>query len=194
MIMRNFVLAGLLSAALAVPVLAQDDAFVDAPNGAKQHIASTFVCPAQIGRFERDAVGVRDPEREADFCAYSARDGVYGTVTILPLHGEFNPEALLAPDFVVQEGTGGRRSSEGVQNLGPQKNLPVYQRIYDAAKIETMRYRVQFACAVLGGWAIEVTVEYADPRDSGFKDDFVNAVYGAAQAKLAAPPAIPARP
>jgi len=120
--------------ALAVAAHAQDaaDPFADGANGAKVHSASGFVCPQQIGHFERDAVGERDPQAGADFCAYSALDSVFGTITLVPLRGAYDPKAMLAPDFVVQEGTGGRMIGETTQLLG-QKAAPlsVYTRTYE---------------------------------------------------------------
>ena len=59
------------------------DTFADGADGAKVHVASGFVCPAKIGAFERDAVGESDPEAGADFCAYAALDGVYGTIRLV---------------------------------------------------------------------------------------------------------------
>ena len=184
----------ILTLALALAVSkasAEEDVFSDAPNGAKQHVASGFVCPLEIGHFDRDAVGQRDPEAGSDYCAYSARDGVYGTITLMPVRGEFDPKAMMAHEFVVQEGTGGRMALETTVLLGPQKTLPVYTRTYDAVKIEAMRYRVQFAGAAVGNWAVQVTVEYADPRDLEVKDDFLNAVYASALAKLVVVPPAP---
>jgi hypothetical protein len=171
------------------PAFADDDVFSDGANGAKVHVASGFVCPAEIDRFDRDAVGMRNPQTDADYCAYSGRDGVYGTITLAPLHGGFDPKALMAPEFVVQEGTGGRMTSESTLYLGTKNALPVYARTYDAAKVEAMRYRVLFACAAVGSWTVEVTLEYADPRDLEAKNAFLNAVYAAAQAKFA--PVVP---
>ncbi|MGC9953870.1 MAG: hypothetical protein ABSD21_06300 [Rhizomicrobium sp.] len=171
-----------------MPAHAQDsaDSFADGVNGAKVHSASGFVCPQQIGRFERDAVGERDPQAGADFCAYSALDGVYGTITLTPLRGAYDPKAMLTPDFVVQEGTGGRMVGETTQLVGP-KNAPlsVYMRTYETAKLETLHYRTLFAGAAVGPWAVQVTIEYADPRDSDKEVDFLNAAYTEAIAKIA---------
>jgi hypothetical protein len=167
---------------------AQDaaDSFADGAGGAKVHSASGFVCPQQIGHFERDAVGERDPQAGADYCAYSALDGVYGTVTLVPLRGAYDPKALLAPDFVVQEGTGGKMVGEATQILG-QKTAPlsVYMRTYETTKLETLHYRILFASAAVGPWAVEVTIEYADPRDTDKEADFLNAAYAEAMAKIA---------
>lgn len=174
--------------ASAMAAHAQDaaDSFADGANGAKVHSASGFVCPQQIGHFERDAVGERDPQAGADFCAYSALDGVYGTVTLVPLRGAYDPKAMLTPDFVVQEGTGGRMVGETTQLLG-QKTAPlsVYVRSYETTKLETLHYRILFASAAVGPWAVQVNIEYADPRDTDKEADFLNAVYGEAMAKIA---------
>jgi hypothetical protein len=189
----NRIIFALACAALALaPAFADDDAFADAKDGAKQHIASGFICPQKVGRFERDAVGVRDPLGQTDYCAYSARDGVYGTIVLSPVKSGFDPKEALASDFVVQEGTGGRKSSEDTLPFGPGGRLSVYVRTYDAAKIEAMRYRVLFACAAVGNWAVEVEVEYGDPRDKDAKNEFLNAVYDAALKTFAAPAPAPA--
>ncbi len=173
---------------------AQDvaDSFADAANGAKVHSASGFVCPQQVGHFERDAVGERDPQAGADFCAYSALDGVYGTITLVPLRGGYDPKAMLAPQFVVQEGTGGRMVGETTVLLGPKPApLPVYTRTYETAKLEALHYKILFASAAVGPWAVEVTVEYADPRDNDNEADFLNTAYAQAVAKIAG--AVPAK-
>ncbi|MDE2630053.1 MAG: hypothetical protein KGM97_03585, partial [Alphaproteobacteria bacterium] len=149
------------------------DSFADAANGAKVHSASGFVCPQQVGHFERDAVGERDPEAGADFCAYSALDGVYGTITLVPLKGGYDPKAMLAQGFVVQEGTGGRMVGETTMLLGPKSApLSVYVRTYETAKLEALHYKILFASAAVGPWAAEVTIEFADPRDNENEADF----------------------
>jgi len=171
----------------AMPASAQDasDSFADAANGAKAHRASGFVCPQQIGHFERDAVGEFDPQAGADFCAYSALDGVYGTITLAPLHGAYDPKAMLAPQFVVQEGTGGRMVGEATQSLGPKTApLSVYTRTYETAKLATMHYRVLFAGSAVGSWAVQVTIEYADPRDLDNEAAFLSAAYAQAVAEI----------
>jgi hypothetical protein len=178
----------------AWPACAKDgaDPFADAPNGAKLHSASGFICPQQIGHFERDAVGERDPKAGADFCAYSARDGVYGQVTLVPLKGGYDPLALLAPDFAVQKGTGGEMTGETVLTLGTKDApLKIYTRTYETARLVSMHYRILFASAQVGAWAVVATVEYADPRDADVMNDFLNTVYAEAVAKIAAPPPAP---
>ena len=168
---------------VCVTASAQDmsDPFVNGANGAKTHTPSGFVCPLHIGVFERDAVGERDPKSLSDFCAYSALDGVYGTVTLVPLHGAFDPEAMLTPEFAVQEGTGSKLIGEETQTLGPTSApLSVYTRTYETTKVVAQRYRILFSSAAVGNWAVEVTLEYADPHDILIKSDFLNSVYASA--------------
>jgi len=185
--MKRPIILALAALTVAVSAYADDDAFADKPERVKQHIASGFVCPVEIGPFDRDAVGVRDPQAGSDYCAYSAQGGVYGTIVLSPVHGEFDPKALMVPDFVVQEGTGGHMIEETTLLLGPEKNLSVYSRVYGTTKIESLHYRVEFACAAVGGWAVEVIVEYAAPRDVETRDAFLNAVFADALNELAAP-------
>ncbi len=190
--MQKQVLAFLFAILLGVPAHAQDasDPFSDGGNGAKLHVASGFLCPLQIGAFERDAVGERDPKSSSDFCAYSALDGVYGTVTLVPLRGAFDPQAMLTPEFVVQEGSGGKMVGEGTQTLGAKSApLSVYTRTYETTKVATQRYRIRFSSAAVGNWAVQVTLEYADPRDILIEGDFLNSVYANAirQISVSAP-------
>jgi hypothetical protein len=172
---------------LVSSALAQDsaDVFTDAAGGAKVHAASGFVCPPQIGHFERDAVGERDPSSGADFCAYSALDGVYGTITLVPLKGPYDPKTALAPEFVEQEGTGGRMIGEGPMKLGGQN---VYTRKYETTSLEDARYRVLFAASAAGPWAVQVTMEYASPRDDAVEGEFLETVFAAAFKKIAGAP------
>src|ERR1700691_3047750 len=105
----------LAALAAATPALAQNtaaDVFADGKDGAKVHVASSFICPLRIGLFERDAVGQSDIDTGADFCAYSALDGVYGTITLTPLAGAYDAKASLAQDFAETDQTGGRMISE----------------------------------------------------------------------------------
>jgi hypothetical protein len=175
----------LIAFATAVPARAQDadDVFADAANNAKMHIASGFVCPGKIGIFERDAVGERDPQSGADFCAYSALDGVYGTITLKPLKGPYDPKTALVEDFVEQEGTGGKMIAEAPIKLG---GVSVYTRKYETTSLEDTHYRVLFAASAVGAWAVEVTMEYASPRDDAVQQEFVSKVYTQAFRKLAA--------
>jgi hypothetical protein len=171
--------------AMTAAAQAQTDPFADGANGAKVHSASGFICPLQIGSFERDAVGERNPQTGADYCAYSALDGVYGTITLAPLPKTYDPVAMLAPDFVVQEGTGGRVVGDGLKTLGTKAApLSVYTRSYETAKLEGSHYRTLFASAAVGAWAVDVTIEYAEPRYDEIKTAFLNAAYAAALAKL----------
>jgi hypothetical protein len=183
---------GIITAALLalVPASAQTtdiDAFKDAPgkDDAKLHTASGFVCPLFVARFQRDAFGERDPSRNADFCAYSARDGVYGTITLTPLSGNYDPKAALAADFAEQEGTGGKLKGEATVKLGGKTPITVYQRTYETSVLESDHYRILFAGGTVGQWAVEATVEFVTPRDDDSKNDFLNAVYAEALAHIA---------
>lgn len=175
----------------ALPALAQDigdDPFTDLHDGGKLHIASGFICPAKIGLFERDAAGEADPETGEGFCAYSALDGVYGTITLKELDEPYNAKTSLAPGFIEQEDTGGRRITEGVQMISMKPHaapLAVYTRTYETAKLEDLHYRILFAGAQFKNWAVEATIEYADPRDLSVESEFLRAVYAAADSEIA---------
>ena len=161
------------------------DAFTDTHDGGKLHAASGFVCPARIGAFERDAVGEADPGKNTDFCAYSARDGVYGTIRLVPLKGPYDAQNALAPDFVETEGLGSKRVADGLAMLAAKPQpLAVYARTYETAKLDEFRYRVMFSGARFGKWAVETTIEYADPRDTGIENQFLHAVYAAARNEI----------
>ncbi len=163
------------------------DAFADGKDGAKVHKASGFICPAKIGLFERDAVGDADPETQTDFCAYSVLNGVYGTIKLTPLTGAYDPKASLAADFTEQEGTGGKEISEKPEVVaGGAEPLSVYARTYETSKLEDLHYRVLFTGAALKNWAVEATIEYADPRDTPLEQDFLRAIYAAAQSQIGA--------
>jgi len=183
----------------APPAFAQTtdiDAFKDGPDDAKVHV-SGFSCPQFIGHFERDAFGERDPSKGADFCAYSALDGVYGTITLTPLKGPYNARAELAPEFTEQEGIGGKLVGEKTLALGGSKApLTVYTRTYETAALETLHYRILFSSGTVGDWALEATVEFATPRDDDKLRDFLNAVYTEALVHIAKapPPASPVIP
>jgi hypothetical protein len=167
---------------------AQDagDPFTDGPNNAKVHVASGFVCPSQFGPFERDAVGQSDPETGVDYCAYSALNGVYGTITLRPLPKIYDPKAMLAPDFVVQEGSGGSVVGDNTEMLGSKSApLPVFMRVYETAKLESAHYRTLFASAAVGAWAVDVTLEYADPRDVEIETGFLDKAYADALREIA---------
>jgi hypothetical protein len=164
------------------------DTFADGADGAKVHAASGFVCPARIGAFERDAVGESNPETNADFCAYSALDGVYGTITIIPLQAPYDPKLSLAGDFAEQEGTGGKRIVEGALEIAARSHaasLSVYTRTYETAKLEDLHYRVTYTGAAIGNWAVQTTLEYAEPRDTNETQQFLRAIYVSAQREIA---------
>jgi hypothetical protein len=173
-------------AAASAPALAQVDAvFSDDGHGGKVHVDSRFVCPAKIGPFERDAVGERDPQAGSVYCAYSERDGVYGTIVLKPLTGPYEAKASLAGAFEEAQSTGGRMVSEAQLKLGPHSApLSVYARTYEAAKITDERYRVLYTGAAVGNWGVELTIEYADPRDLASENDFLDAVYSAAGSQI----------
>lgn len=163
--------------------------FVDTRDGGKLHTASGFICPAKIGLFERDAAGQADPETGRDFCAYSALDGVYGTITLKPLDAPYDAKTSLEPGFVEQEDTGGLRIAESVEKLAGKPHAPplaVYTRTYETAKLEDLHYRILFSGARFGNWAVEATIEYADPRDLPVESEFLRAVYAAADTEIAA--------
>lgn len=175
----------------AWPQTVAGDPFGDGANGAKLHLASRFVCPAKIGSFERDAAGESDPESGTDFCAYAALDGVYGTIRLVPLRGSYDAKQSLAKDFAEQEGAGGKRIAESdVAMSRSARGSPasVYTRTYETAKLEDLHYRVEFTGAAIGNWAVETTIEFAEPRDLPEAQSFLRAVYDAAQNE------IPARP
>ncbi len=161
------------------------DPFADLRDGGKLHTASGFVCPDKIGLFKRDTVGEFDPQSGVDFCAYSALGGVYGTIRFMLLDRPYNAKTSLAPGFVEEEGTGGKRIADGVIAL-PAKagTVPVYTRTYETAKLEGDRYRVLFSGAQFNNWAVETTVEYTDPRDVAVESEFLHAVYAEAAASI----------
>lgn len=159
------------------------EGFVPREDGALLHTASGFVCPEKIGSFERDAAGRQE---NGDYCAYSALSGVYGTIVLRPLHNPFDPAAVLAPEFRMVERMGGKMLSETVQPIGSQDAaIPVFLRTYEMARLDTLTYRTQLASAAIGAWTVEVTIEYAHPRDKEEQTGFVTAVYGEAAKDLA---------
>lgn len=189
MTQTSFRLALAALAFAASPALAQTtdiDAFKDAPDEAKVHAASGFVCPQFIGHFERDAYGERDPSLGSDFCAYSARDGVYGTITLTPLKAAYDPKTALVPEFTEQEGIGGKMVGEKTVLLGGGRTpISVYQRTYETAALETLHYRILFSGGTIGNWALEATVEFATPRDDDAEQQFLDTVYAEALAHIA---------
>ncbi len=170
------------------PALAQTtdiDAFKDGPDEAKVHV-SGFVCPLFIGLFERDAYGERDPSIGADFCAYSALDGLYGTITLTPLKAAYDPKTALVPEFTEQEGIGGKVVDEKTMTLGGGKTpISVYTRTYETAALETLHYRILFSGGTIGNWALEATVEFATPRDDKAEREFLDTVYTEALTHIA---------
>jgi hypothetical protein len=165
------------------------DTFKDGPGYAKVHVASGFVCPASIGPFERDAAGENDVQTGSDVCSYAALDGVYGTIVLTPLTGPYDPKASLAAQFIEQEETGGKRIAEKTAPLVDKSAmLPVFTRSYRTARAESLEYRILFAGTQIGNWSVEVTVEYADPRDTPAEKLFLNAVFAAAKKDIQAAP------
>jgi hypothetical protein len=158
------------------------DTFSDREDGAKVHV-SGFVCPGRIGAFERDAVGEYDPEKNQDFCAYGALDGVYGTITIEPLNGNYDPKASFTEDYRQQDATGGKQLAEKPVKLNGS-NLSIYTRTYRTARAEALEYRILFAGGVVKNWVVQATVEYGDPRDAQNEAEFLQAVYTAAEKQI----------
>jgi hypothetical protein len=183
--------ATMLIASGAAAQTVAGDTFADGANGAKVHVASKFVCPAKVGPFERDAVGETDPDTGADFCAYAALDGIYGTITLVPLRGVYDAKQSLAKDFAEQEDAGGKRIAENDVTIAPTSRgtpVSVYTRTYETAKLEDLHYRVEFTGAAIGNWAVETTIEFAEPRDLTEAQSFLHAVYGAARNEIVAAP------
>jgi hypothetical protein len=191
MLINRFFMA-LFAALLVSPAIAQTagDVFTDGKDDARIH-KSGFVCPLRIGTFERDAAGQSDIDTGADFCSYAALDGVYGTITLIPLTGTYDPRTSMVQQFTEQEQTGGRKIAEGDVKLGGQT---VYARTYETSKLEDLHYRVTFAGEGINGWAVEVTTEFADPRDTPEQKDFLDAVYEAATKEIVAAPAASPHP
>jgi hypothetical protein len=169
------------------PAWAQEsaDTFSDrGDDGAKVHV-SGFACPQRIGPFDRNAVGEADPEKNEEFCAYSALDGLYGTITLQPLNGGYDPKSSFADDFREQEATGGKRLVETSVRLNGSP-LAIYTRTYRTARAEALEYRIVFAGAAVRNWIVQVTVEYADPRDTQTEAEFLRTVYAAAEREIGA--------
>jgi hypothetical protein len=178
----TIIVVGILLAAPAQPI----DPFKDGPGYAKIHVASGFVCPAAIGPFERDAAGEYNVLTGADICSYAALDGVYGTIILTPLAGPYDARASLAPQFVEEEGTGGKMIGEKTIRFGGKSDpLPVFTRSYRTARAESLEYRMIFAGAQVGNWAVEAIVEYAEPRDDAQEKQFLNTVYATAAKDIA---------
>ena len=177
-----FGLALAAAPAFASPLNA--DPFTDGADGAKVH-ASGFVCPAKIADFERDAIGISDVDTGTAFCVYSALDGVYGTIKITALSGDYDAKISFAGDFAEQEKTGGKQVGEQTVTAGA-KALAVFTRTYQTATLEDLHYYVEFSGAAVNGWAVEATIEYASPRNDAEARAFLDAVYSGAEARIAA--------
>jgi len=165
--------------AFVLPAMAQnkaDDDFMTAKDNAKLHVASGYICQAHEGRFERDAVGNVDLALGTDFCAYSGLDGAYATITLSPLRSGYNPKTSLTPQFEEQQATGGRMIGQKTVSFG-EPPLSVYTRQYETSKLENLVYTVEFTSAAVRNWVVEVTLEYADPRDTPESKDFLKKVY-----------------
>jgi hypothetical protein len=72
---------------------------------------------------------------------------------------------------------------QGTVNVG-KPPLAVYVRLYQTAKLEDLKYTVLYSGSVVKNWAVETTIEYADPRDVPEKNAFLNGVYEAALAEI----------
>jgi hypothetical protein len=182
--LQLFALVGILCSSSAFGQESADTFTDRANDGAKVHV-SGFVCPQRIGTFERDAVGEYDLERNQDFCAYASLDGAYGTVTIQPLNGGYDPKASFADDFSEQDATGGKRIAERPVRLNGSP-LSIYTRTYRTARAEALEYRILFAGAAVKNWVVQVTVEYADPRDTLTEGEFLQTIYAAAEKEIGA--------
>jgi hypothetical protein len=181
-----FVVIGSLALSPAAAQTTNIDAFKDGADEAKVHSASGFVCPLFIGHFERDAYGERAPMLGSDFCAYSALDGVYGTITLTPLKTAYDPKTALQQEFTEQEGIGGKIVGESTLHIGGgAAPISVYTRTYETAALETLHYRIMFSGGTIGSWAVEATVEFGTPRDDEKLHDFLNAVYTEALVHIA---------
>jgi hypothetical protein len=112
-------------------------------------------------------------------------DGVYGTITLVPLKGPYDPKSALVPDFVEQEGIGGKMIGEGMTKPGGT-GASVYARSYETTSLADQHYRTLFAASAVGNWAVQVTMEYATPRDDALEQEFLNAVYAEAMRKIVA--------
>jgi hypothetical protein len=173
-------------AGAAAPAWAQNlaaDDFMAAKDNAKVHVASGYVCPLREGRFERNAVGKADVMTGADFCAYSGLDGVYATITLIPLKQPYDPKTALQPKFEELVATGGKLLGEKTTELGTPP-LSVYTRSYKTAKLEDLTYTVEFAAAAVKDWVVEATLEYADPRDTPEARKFLKSVFDWATAEI----------
>ncbi|MEI9930602.1 MAG: hypothetical protein WDM89_08635 [Rhizomicrobium sp.] len=115
------------------------------------------------------------------FVRIPALDGVYGTIILTPLSGPYDPKTALVAEFQEQEATGGKVIGEATQKFGGANRLHAQLR-----DIEPRRCALSRAiCGERGRtMAVQVTMEYASPRDEALKQDFLNAVYDEALHKL----------
>lgn len=176
-----------LAFGLMLPVAVQaqsfDEPFSETKDGNKIHEGSGFVCPVNFAGFTRDAVRGGDAESGTASCSYSQRDGVYGNITLSPLQGGYKAKDSMAARFREQEVLGAKMVFQGVSKIGTPE-LSVYVRVYQTGKLENLKYTVLFAGSAVKNWVVETSVEYTDPRDTGSKDAFLEAVYDAAQAQI----------
>ena len=101
------------------------------------------------------------------------------------------------PDFIEQEGSGGKLIGERVVKLGDAKSpVSAYTRTYETTKLEDLHYRVVLAGSAVGNWAVQTTVEYASPRDDEVERGFLNTIYANATAQIGRPqaPSVPTPP
>ena len=160
-------------------------AFRYGPHDGRIARASGFVCPDRIGPYIRDAAGQSGVSQKRVFCSYYARDGIYGTVRILPLDGQFDGPGLLAGQFSQEAGSGGRIVAQTTLSIAAAgRVLPVFSRTYETSHLENLHYRVSYASAPVRGWVVEVISEYASPRDDATKTVFLDWVYGPGLAAL----------
>ena len=97
--------------------------------------------------------------------------------------GAYDPKTSMVQDFNEQEQTGSHQIAEGI---APIAGTPVYTRTYETSKLEDLHYRVLFAGVGINGWAVEVTTEFADPRDTPEQQQFLASVYDAARKEIVA--------
>ncbi len=160
-------------------------AFRDGPHDGRIARASGFVCPDRIGPYIRDAAGQSSVSQKRVFCSYYALDGIYGTVRILPLDGQFDGPGLLAGQFSQEAGSGGRVvAQKNLSFAAAGRVLPVFSRTYETSHLENLHYRVSYASAPIRGWVVEVISEYASPRDDATKTVFLDWVFGPGLAAL----------
>ena len=160
-------------------------AFRDGPHDGRIARASGFVCPDRVGPYIRDAAGQTGVSQKKVFCSYYALDGIYGTVRILPLHGQFDGPGLLAGQFSQEAGSGGKVVAQKTFSFSAAgRMLSMFSRTYENSHLENLHYRVNYASAPVRGWVVEVISEYASPRDDATRTVFLDWVYGPGLAAL----------